>query len=529
MPDIARAPRAHLLRHACLALTLVGTACVAAGPVVVELPEAIPLRNAGTSASDYHGGAYPGRAVWLSGNGRFAGIFQWRKDTNGDGRVSIGIGYHGNMLEDVPEPYVVDMQTGATTRYDELMTSSGDRWLVLRDEDGVWVFDADNGTRTQVLDEDALAQADKNDCSPPRSLFFDGIRERVGIIVDEPSDEATPLPGHLLVRDLDGGDEHRFDAGGDVVWRARFMSVDDVVVLYVVPLDSARADTAGGMPRRVTTCSDRLGTRFAASFSFGGWEGPPYYTLVVHRDGRRLRLDDTPTVVSDDVLALGDSVLMRMDGSRIALPSDCQRFHPIAGTGVVLLTCDEESRVMFAERGRVLPLPRRVHAVLNGGARVRDSRGDAWLPVFVDDTISGLQRLGRLRLRDARLELGPTASDDARVRDGWLLARSGNTVHVMEVATGRHYTMPITDASASLGFPWVSLWSWDVLPVVPVHLLLDPAGGRYVEVDEISAANGQGCFIQSVGEYHGDWMVGRVEQGPWRVRCTVDGGTGGPG
>ncbi len=505
---------------------LAGAACAATAPraeqrdapAVIAVPDPIPLQRADTSMSGYHGGSHPGRSTWLSRNGRFAVIFQWRDDTDGDGQVRIETGYHGEMLADEPAPFLVDMQTGATARYDELLTLSAGRWLTLRDGQGVWLFDADDGTRTKLQDPTALPRNDENACYDPRALIFDEHGPRVGLLVDEPS--------HLRIRDLAGGDEWRVDAGEDVVWRARFTRVEDVVVLYAVPLDSARADSAGGLPREVTSCSNRLGMMFAASMSGSGWEGPPYYRLVVHRNGRRLRLEQEPIVVSDDVLALGDSVLLRMDGSRIELPSDCERLVAVPGAGVVLLDCAATTRILHAEQGRAITLPVRVRPV-PGWSPVRDHHGDTWLPVRVHDPVSELEQVGRLRTRDGRIEIGPVASRSTRAQRGWILTRGTSTVHLLDVTTGRQYTVPFVSERGWVGFP--------ALGLDPGWLLLDPANGRYLEVGEIGARsrhvgergheqarNDSGCYVAETGEYPADTFVGKVEQGPWQVRCAAD-------
>lgn len=487
------------LRHTWPVFLLLIFACAQPHPVVRDLGESTPLRLAGESMSGYHGGTHPGRSVWLSSNGRLAVIYQWRDDTDRDGVIRIEAGYHGDMLADVPAPFLVDMHTGATTRYVELMTMAGGRYVTARDEHGVWLVDAEDGSRTKLQENEEMSRDDENACFDPRSLIIDPDGPRIGLIVEEPS--------HLQIRDLDEGDEWRADAGEDVVWRARFTGEEDVVVLYVIP-----GDSAAELPRQRTSCSDRLGMMFAASMSGGGYDGPPYHHLVVHRDGRKLRLDDDPVVVSDDVLALGDSVLMLLDGTRMELPVDCERLMPVSRSGVVLLDCNATTRVMHVERERIIPLPVQVGSV-NGMSTAQDGKGDTWLSVLVHDSTSDLKRIGRLRLGDGRIEVGPMASPNARVRDGWFVTRGTGAIHLLEIATGRMHTVP--SASESVGFPAVSLR--------PGWLLLDAAHGRYLEVERIGATNSNGCYVGAAGTYPVDMIIpGNVELGPWQVRCAGD-------
>jgi hypothetical protein len=478
-------------------------------PTVAQLPEAVPLVRAGISTSPPFGGSYPGQSYWLSRNSRYALIYQWREDTNGDGKVSISIGYHGDMVEDEPHPYLIDLQSGTTTRYDEFIDASAGRWLALREGQTTWLVDTETGTRTALTDDTDLVATDDNECAGPRGLVFDGSRARLGIIVDEPN--------RFTVHDLIGNSKRIIESGDDVLWRARFTAADDVVVFYLIPADSARADTTGGLPRQKTTCSTRFGAMFAASFSFQGWEGPPYYPAIVAPDGSRLRLEDEPLVLSPDLIALGDTALIRMDGKRVALPEHCGKFRSAPGSHVVILECGQETRLFDPLRGQITPLTRTIIPVRHAHA-IRDRRGQSWLPVLATDTAnepSPSVRLGRLRIEDGHLEVGPVVTADVQaVGDGWAHGRHDDTLHMIDIATGRHATVGLQGQVRHLGFPGVQQ---DPGP----FLLLDPEGGRYLEVEEHRTRNDRGCYLVASGEYTQGLVLNTLEQGPWRLRCAA--------
>lgn len=479
--------------------------CRAPEPTVVDLAPAVLLEKGAESASSYFGGSYPGKSYWLSDNNRYAVIYQWREDTNHDGRVSISIGYHGDMEEDEPRPYLIETISGTITPYDEFLAASHGRWVALRRGPVSWVIDSESDARIQL--SDGIASTDHNDCAGPREVIFDPYRPRIGVIYDQPDQR-------FVVRDLMTQRERAIPAEEGRLWRAYFTAIADVFVLYYVAEDTA-SDTLPALPTQRTTCSTRFGTMFAASYSFLGWEGRPFYPVVVSRR-TTTRVSGSPLVVSDNLMANGDS-LFDLSGDPVPIPPGCDRHEVAPGASIVLLRCKGETHAWNPETRNTTRLPWNL-TLADDAYGVKDAKGDIWIPVSVLDTTGLLDkdRVGRLRTRDLRLERGPIVAREVSVEaDGWIVARSSSAIHAINLATSQHVSAP-SIGYAYLGFPWTR-------PQSGPSLLIDVVGGRYLTVDATGAANRAGCYLGASSRAPVLSMVGNVEHGPWQLRCAATG------
>lgn len=483
-------------------LTAVGLSAAAAPADASAQLEPTPLRVARTSASAEFGGEYPGQAYWLSEDGNLALIYQWREDTDGDGDISVRLGHHGDMIDDEPRPYLVDTRSGETIRFDDFLATAAGRWIALREGTSVWLYDS-RGGRRRLGEQDGIAAPDANECLGPRALVLDD--NRIGVIPDEPT--------RFLIRSTEDDRVLREVAvdRDKRIWRAQFTQHDDVLLLYVIPASADGRDLTGGLPVQRTSCATRLGTMFAASYSSWGWDGPGFTPLVVGPNDERLAVDGEFTVLSDGIVMLADTALLRLDGTRVPLPPGCRS--PVGGPGSrsVLIRCGSDSFVFDPVSGDTIGLPMHVGLPYDAFG-ITDEEGHTWIHAVLAEADRGSERIGRLRMDDGQLEWGEKVVE-ARVDGPWLVGRQGSEVHALEIATGRLVSWPVRGEWIYPGYPGTLHNDGQILVAAADR-------GVYVKAGESRTYNRDACFLEAAGIHKAARRA--VEHGPWRLRCAVD-------
>lgn len=103
---------------------------------------------------------------------RWISVCQARTDTNGDGKVSATISERGEWSGDRMQRYL-EFASGEEQPIDELLLSSSDgRWLVLRLDEHVELYDTLTGTRRDLTALGADTRTEPNEFSSHRVLAF---------------------------------------------------------------------------------------------------------------------------------------------------------------------------------------------------------------------------------------------------------------------------------------------------------------------------------------------------------------------
>jgi hypothetical protein len=142
------------------------------------------------------GTAHPVLVQELAEDGSWLVICQAREDTDHDGKIEVGVGFHGDLVGDAMKPYLV-FGSGSGMPIDELVSRDADsKWLAFVRRGKLVISDA-AGHATELPNADSEA-----------SIASDGSR----IVYSR---------GHNLVviRELPAGTERVIDAGG-AIWRA---------------------------------------------------------------------------------------------------------------------------------------------------------------------------------------------------------------------------------------------------------------------------------------------------------------------
>ena len=167
-------------------------------------------------------------------DGSWSVLCQARKDSDGDGRISVRISDQGALLGDALGTYLV-LGTGAGFEIDELAAGSGDgRWLVVKREGALHLIDASARTDVDLSASGADPRSDSATFRDHRAVAFDPGSTRLAYL--------RGVAGRTLivVRELGSGSERVLDPGAGEVWRLEFDATGHWLELSVVATDSNR-------------------------------------------------------------------------------------------------------------------------------------------------------------------------------------------------------------------------------------------------------------------------------------------------
>lgn len=303
---------------------------------VADTPVAMPE---GLVAGPF-GTAHPSVVAGVDERGRWLVLCQAREDTDGDGRVEVSTGYHGEMFGDRLQAYLF-LAPGEGEAIDELLGVSDDGDVVaFRRGTQVSLLDVTTGQRTALSGEGPLELS-----TDGRVLF----RRRSGDRVD------------LVVRRLADGSEQRIATGPGLLWRASFMP--GAAWLRV---DMVRHDTNGDgrieAPQLQTTLAPRQTCSPApAVYSTYGWRGDQPEILVVPSTGGAPRLLSEIVRDATPLTTMGASFLVRRGDFALGLQRPDGRYEelvPAECRGLVLAFAPSAERVVVQCRTD----PRRLEA-----------------------------------------------------------------------------------------------------------------------------------------------------------------------
>ena len=244
-------------------VTTVFTILALAGCSLAKVEDAEPA--AGVLLTGQFGNSRWGFVEISSANGRLAVLRRFH------GTEEPGFGQHGEVFGEQPQLTVFDRFTGEQHDIAEIIDIDySRRWLLAISQDQVWLIDAENGEWEALAGADM--DSDGNACLPPRHASFSAMGRRLAWIVDGGKS--------ITVRDLDTAMEWSVSARGRV-WRA--WPDDEGLGITLGELDPS----AEGFPRQDTSCACRWCGRFARSYGFFGWSGPPWKFEHMAEDGAR--------------------------------------------------------------------------------------------------------------------------------------------------------------------------------------------------------------------------------------------------
>jgi hypothetical protein len=194
-----------------------------------------------------------------------------------EGSVAPTFHHHGESS--VPTDVAVfDTVLGTERAIEELIAiDSTRRWLLVLGK-GLLLGGAETGEFVALSNADQ--ETDTNDCLAPRQASFSVNGSRVAWI--------TKGSSQLRVRELGTGQEWSV-SGDSRIWRGFPDDDGRGAILLEVPAKST------GWPVQNTSCACRWCTRFAASFGFYGWSGPPFTITHVDEAGNRVGGGEPPS------------------------------------------------------------------------------------------------------------------------------------------------------------------------------------------------------------------------------------------
>jgi hypothetical protein len=497
-------PRLRRLLLAPLALAAIG-GCDRSAPPMEEL-RTTPVRAGESVVSAPFGGTVQGRPLWLSRGGRVALLYRLDADTDGNGRLEASFGFHGETLADQPRLWAYDLERGTETRYDELLTiDPTDRYAALRRDGRYLLLDGRTGAVTDLSAWGISGPDDANRCLPPRQLSFDEAGRRIAFL--------RGSPPRLVVREIESGAEREIEPDSGLLWRGGFGPFAGWMQMDVV--DAAAGDGAA-FPEQFTSCHSRAAVPFASSYSFGGWDGPPFRSVLVPRRGRRVTIPGEALPVGPRAYALADTALRRANGRPVPLPSGCMMEMTVfPGAPTVLLECRRRSVLFNPASGRSTPLP--VRLFTDEVTAAVDDDGRHWAAVLVDIGAPSRTtdrapeyRLARLRLEDGLIQAGPRVQDFQLTGGHW--AVTGR--YALDLRTGTLLEVGQSRAAIQGGLAWDA--------TRPVKMIALEQARSFPVGPAAGAPSPDGCVIEGTERV----PHAPLQRGPWRRRCLKVGGGG---
>lgn len=228
---------------------------------VVDLPATrSPAPGTPVPTGAVAGTAHPLIVEAVARDGSWIAICQARVDTDGNGKVELNVGMHGEVWGDQLTPYIV-RHDGEGEPIDAVVGFQGDRWLVALRQGKLALFDARSGAW------DELARADLRDdgvpLGPHRAASVARDAERMVYFRDDQT---------MIVRELATGAEKAVTVPGARLWRVEVEPLGHWALVYAIVKDTD-GDGKLSWPTVRTSLSGRGCRGPVGSYSTGGWGG----------------------------------------------------------------------------------------------------------------------------------------------------------------------------------------------------------------------------------------------------------------
>lgn len=292
------------------------------------------------------GAAHPVLFQAASPDGRWVAFCEAGADSDGDGKIAVRLGAHGEPRGDAMTLHLA--QGGQDAAVEDFIAAdkTGRYVVVLRDARLVLV-DASKTTEVDLTALGADARDDGDPTRPHRAASFDGSGTRLLYLRGGGAMEAAAV----IVRDLASGRETVLASGPGNLWRAWFGTGDAFVVLEVNAVDT---DQNGKLewPRVRTSLAPRRCRGEPMSAMFAGAKGDTPVTRVVPTKGGTAR--DLPDLVTP----LGERLLRRTPDGALVLEEPRTGTREIASaacrgrllaadaaSGTAIVVCGDQDRV----------------------------------------------------------------------------------------------------------------------------------------------------------------------------------------
>lgn len=187
-------------------------------PAPVPPAAAAPISRIVAGTEPTLGTAHPTVIPMADPQGRWAVLCQARADTDGDGRIHVDRGYHGGLRADQMRPYLV-VGGGPGVEIDQPVAHSANgRWLAYLRDGRLFLWDATEGTNTDLSALGADTSDDRYPHAPHRAAHFSPDNAHVLYI------RRSGEQSRIVVRSLPEGVERELDPGAGTVVRAVFLS-----------------------------------------------------------------------------------------------------------------------------------------------------------------------------------------------------------------------------------------------------------------------------------------------------------------
>jgi hypothetical protein len=169
---------------------------------------------------------------------RWVVLCQPRVDTNGDGKIGMSVGYHGDMFGDAIDPYLVT-GAGAGEKLDDYVASDKTgRYLAVLRGGKLVLIDTTSGKSTDLSALGADKTDDINPFGGHRAASFDDAGRRMTYIRVRGGRAPTSQASVIVVRDLATGAETEIDPGPGLLFRASIDPGGEWVAAQVVGADT---------------------------------------------------------------------------------------------------------------------------------------------------------------------------------------------------------------------------------------------------------------------------------------------------
>jgi hypothetical protein len=295
-----------------LAVAAVALPACAAPRKPPDTPGNTTTRPAGPTASGPIGTDGPIVIDASDPDGRWVVACQARTDTNGDGKVGVNVGLHGDTYGDEMKPYLI-VGDGAGEPIDAFVDQSADgAWLAALVGDQLVLIDGRTGARTPLVDADT--RDDSYPTLAPRAAAFAGSTRVVFMRHRDTGDV-------VVSRELATGRETEVAVPG-ALWRIEPDAAGTWVRVVTVRRDT---DKSGALewPSQHTSLSDRGCRGPITSYGTYGASGDEPDLLWAGFDGAGVVDDATIVSVAGDALVRIGADKSLMIGDRAALPAGC--------------------------------------------------------------------------------------------------------------------------------------------------------------------------------------------------------------
>jgi hypothetical protein len=265
------------------------------------------------------GTAHPLLVQDVASDGRWVAACQPRADTDGDGKVQVWVGRHGEVSGDELKLYLMTAANPEGLPVDELVAASPEgRWVVYMSEGALILHDIAEGMTIDL--QGATQVRGRSPVLSHGGADFDDRGEHVAYI------RKSPEGDRVVVRTLSSGKESTFDAGPGLIWRVMFAGSGEWLAVAVISKDTD-GNTLLDYPEQITSLAGGSCRGPAMSFSTSGYEGDAW-------QWRTFRIKDQFEETREVLARASDGLLVRTDdgslawrrasGSEVSLvPADC--------------------------------------------------------------------------------------------------------------------------------------------------------------------------------------------------------------